>query len=271
MLSATALCFAIASSLDLYAYLHGVDVQPYPFELVAFFLPLFATHLVGGAIVVRRSGHRVGWLFLALGIGLNITGPLDTYAYYGAYEREFDWPAADFIAVLSDITFVPWLAIIALILLNTPSGRVEGRRWQAVGWIAVGSAATAILAAITGPYRGDYRDSGIVNPLELTKSLVPLRMVAVAVLHVALVGSLASVVVRFRRSAGPTRKQLRWLALAGLPFMVLLFGAYFAAVTGQDSILLVLAGGFLSCFQWLRGSRSNATTSTMSTVCSVAG
>lgn len=217
-------------------------------NLSIFLAPFLVAVVVGTALVIRRPGHRVGWLMLALGVALGFTGPTDVYTHYGALERTLDLPGAAFAAVLSDISYMPLLAIIALILLNTPSGRVEGRWWKLAGWVAVLSTSAAMLAAITGPYRGITRDYPIENPLELTDRLIFVRVVGIAVLHVALLASLGSVVLRFRRAEGLARAKLRWMALAGLPFVVLLLGAYLAAVTGKDAILAVFGCGFLSCF-----------------------
>ena len=81
--------------------------------------------IVGAALTARRADHAVGWLFLGLGLSMAAAGPIDGYATYGAVARPGSLPGAAGVAHLGDVTFVPWLVLIALVLQLTPTGRLE--------------------------------------------------------------------------------------------------------------------------------------------------
>ena len=49
-------------------------------ENIPFVAAILGSAVVGSALVVRRPGHPVGWLFLALALALSL--PLDIYTSY---------------------------------------------------------------------------------------------------------------------------------------------------------------------------------------------
>ncbi len=213
-------------------------------------VPILSAATVGSALIVRRPGHPAGWLFLLFAIVLTTTGVIDGYAAYGAVARRGSLPAADLVAVVGDLTFIPWIMILTLILLVTPGGRVNGPRWRIAAWAAMGSGAAAILLHLLEPYRGDYASLGVIrNPIALNSLATPLQLaglVALIVLHAVLLGAAAAIVIRFRGAKGGPRRQLRWMAFAAIPFPVLVVGAFVAASLGNQLLLGIMAGGFVA-------------------------
>jgi hypothetical protein len=101
------------------------------------------------------------------------------------------------------------------LVLLFPDGRLPSRRWRWVAWCAgagiVGGFVTSGLKP--GPLE-DYPQ--LENPYGIESALLdPLTGLAVLTLLIGIVGSSASLVVRFRRSRGELRDQIKWLALAG--------------------------------------------------------
>lgn len=215
-----------------------------------FMLPIASAATVGAALIVRRPSHPVGWLFLGLGLAVAATGVADSYGAYGAIARPGSLPAADFVAVIGDRAFIPWLMLLALILLLTPTGSFSSRRWQLVAFVAVVGAALSFGIGLVQPYRGEFASLGIIeNPLELRALQGFLRLIglgAVIGLNVAVLAAAASIIVRFRAAQGVERQRLRWLAFAAVPFPLFVVGAFVAATLGYEVVLAWLAAAFIA-------------------------
>ena len=161
-------------------------------------------------------------------------------------------PGASFVAVAVDMAFIVWLALIALILLWTPSGRRPDGPW---GWVAPAAIAGAGVVLMTGffsEYELDPPYEGVTSPLAIVRDTPPVSRSAVlglVAVHVAVVGAGASLVARFRRASGDERLQLRWVAAAAVPLVVLVLVALVVATLDGPTILLaIVAGLFLAVF-----------------------
>lgn len=128
-----------------------------------------------------------------------------------------------------------WFALLALIFvflpLLFPNGRLPSRRWIPVAVaVGVGTTAAVILAGLTETLSGQDVEYQIDNPIGI-KGLgdleeLPFFWVLDVLLAIVLVGAVASIAVRFRRSRRPERQQLipelshmRWWWPWSLPFM----------------------------------------------------
>jgi hypothetical protein len=105
------------------------DLSRFGTDELAFVLALLSATAVGAVLAAHRPRHPVGWLFLALGGTIGVSGLLDGYGLYGAVARPGSLPAADLAAVLGDAGFIPWFVLVALVLHLTPTGRPLCRRW----------------------------------------------------------------------------------------------------------------------------------------------
>src|SRR5207247_1374994 len=102
------------------------------------------------------------------------------------------------------------------LLLRFPDGRLLSPRWKKVEWVA-GVALVATVAAILFT-PGKMTDSGyptLDNPfgihgLQILNALVAL----ILLIPLTILASAASLIVRFRRSSGIERQQMKWLATA---------------------------------------------------------
>lgn len=90
-------------------------------------LPVLSTLVVGTALVSHRPEHPVGWLFLLFGVVQVVPGSIDAVTEYLLATRATLPGAVTLLAALSDISFVCWLTLLALILLLTPTGVLHGR------------------------------------------------------------------------------------------------------------------------------------------------
>lgn len=232
---------------------------------------------LGGVVVVttvmlrRRPDHPLTWLFAWVAVVVSLGPPLETYAE--ATIRTTGRPdALAWLGLwLNSWYWLPMLAtLLVFVPLLFPDGRWPSPRWRWVGWTVVvlwglitlegmvaGQLQTqgreyadpdTLPAAFTcGP---DEDDPSVVlcgstwdNPLGLTGAtsgsaftevlLLPAMVIGVA-------GGVTSVVVRFRRSRGVERQQMKWLVFATgfLPVPVVTEGI---PVVGEVSLPLALA------------------------------
>ena len=207
---------------------------------------------VGALVASRRPRHPVGWLLLALGLSLMMTGVSLGYANYGLVARPGVLPAADYAAAYTNGFGFVEAALLSFVLLLTPTGSLPTRRWRWWARVAAAAAAVGLLTAITLPF-GD-RPFGapfgaVPNPLAIASLADPLGVPSGVGLVVAVLGipvGAWSLVVRFRRARGTERQQLRWLALgaavvavAVAAMVVLVFSGNVAAVPWVFDLLVV--------------------------------
>jgi hypothetical protein len=100
-------------------------------------------------------------------------------------------------------------------LLLFPDGHLPSRRWRPIAWLAGATMAMFTLGSAVqpGPMPG-YPD--IPNPvgIEAARLLQMLASLSQVCLLVVVIGSATSILVRFRRTRGLERQQLKWLAYA---------------------------------------------------------
>jgi hypothetical protein len=156
-------------------------------------------------------------------------------------------PGAVWVAWLSAWTFVLNVSIaFGWIPLLFPTGRVLSPRWVPVAWaigiVTVVGAAAAILdpAALDGVGVTFTNQVGIAALQAPIDAINALFMPAIAILGAL---SVASLLLRFRRSHGVERQQLRWFLLATASFLVSLVATFATGVEGLFIVALVAAAG----------------------------
>jgi hypothetical protein len=124
-----------------------------------------------------------------------------------------------------------------------PDGRLPSRRWWPVAVLPGAAVGTvSVLGMLQETYVGQELDYRIDNPIGVD-GLAPVEELPVfgplsALLGIGVIGAVASVVVRFRRSRGPERQQMMWLVFAVAP----------AALAPLDSVLPALSS---VVFAWM--------------------
>jgi hypothetical protein len=195
------------------------NFQRRPGFLLALTLAFTAFMVVGAVIVAHRPSNAIGWLFSAIGL-LTATGTLAVdYAEYAYVTRPGSLPGA-IVAIWYSWW---WLPMFALILVFTPllfpTGRLLSARWRPV---AVAAAVATVLIAVGGALEPTLKlqneDYTVDNPIGLR--VVPdeeaglVGGVLFGVLAFCAVAVLVSLVLRFRRSRGVERQQLKWFTYA---------------------------------------------------------
>jgi hypothetical protein len=195
---------------------------------LATWVPFLAFATVGVVILARRPGNRIGWLCWAIGFAITVSfwGSRQVWAVLADQGRSSAW------ALLTQLGTVAWLGtllgLLPFLVLLFPTGRLLSPRWRPVAWalgLVLGLYLTARLLT-PGPI-----DLGLHgnpdNPLGIESAEGLLQLVqrlAGVVVPVLVLAVLASVVVRFRRSRGEERQQLKWFTFVVAAELVLLPG-----------------------------------------------
>jgi len=176
------------------------------------------TAILGVLIVIRRPRNSIGWLLLAIAMA-------DSVCVF-----------ADFIAMrglLSGVSPRAWVAWAAWVYNNAfsigafsllflvfvfPNGQVlPGPRWRWAAWVGLTAAVVLTAAMMVSAQSAQLspRLPSLTNPLAipaldgLTNNNGTLQSLLFLLVFVILV---TAVVVRFRRSRGVERRQMRWFA-----------------------------------------------------------
>jgi len=183
-------------------------------------------------IIARHPQHMVGWLFVMVGFFSALAELVSGLAQLAPYLRS--GLMVGLIAWVGHLVWIPAFMIpITLVLLFFPDGRLPSRRWWPI--------AAATLAGIAGyaaslgfhpwPWEGQaiadpYNPFGIAGSERFFDGL---SVVSLIFFGIGGIGCLAAVVVRFRRSQGIERIQMKWLvyaAVGGVPPLFLFLGNY---------------------------------------------
>jgi hypothetical protein len=193
-------------------------------------LLILAFSTVGALVASRRSENPIGWLFCS-GAFLWILGEFALeYGVYALITAPGALPAGEWIAWFGGwARGMGWFLIVVFLLLLFPTGRLPSPRWRPVLWAAVGYIGFFTLVVWLSPVSADARlEKFVRNPLgleiELMNLLVELLYFTIPLLVVA--GGTA-VIVRFRRSRGDERQQLKWFAYA-VAVMIAVFVFWFS-------------------------------------------
>ena len=172
--------------------------------------------VLGAMIASRKPRNPLGWLMSVAALLLGVYSFNQQYAPLAAAKG---LPLVGLSSWLATWTALPGIAItITSGLQLFPDGRLPSRRWRPLAWASAAAAVVpaAVMAVRAWPLRGPELATltfdhpavaavfGIGFPLVLALSVV----------------SMAALIVRFRRSTGVERQQIKWFAygsMIGIP------------------------------------------------------
>jgi signal transduction histidine kinase len=190
----------------------------------------------GFLILWRQPRNRVGWILVVIGFAW-----IQPLSELGEWLMSRDIVAGRVISALGTGTWAPPVILTgSILILRLPNGELLSPRWRWVERIALVDM-FAILVSIA-LFPGDFAElgyPGIRNPLQtpgLSEAVMAALPVVLFVFPVTIVLSAVSLVIRFRRSRGIERLQLKWISTAA----AIVASLYFVGVVA--SIPLVHGG-----------------------------
>jgi signal transduction histidine kinase len=234
-----------ASMLGLLALTLTFTVLNGSFEgfIVVAVLMMIGYGTVGALLASRVPGNPLGWLMIAIGLGSvlgGFTAEMLTYAY--VTEPAASVPFLGVVAWLTNWIWFVFIVSIPLVLMLFPTGTVPSARWRIVARLSVGLGALGALAVMLDPSAVPIEAASIENPtgVDALGDLMPVVLVVVFVgLLIVSLASVVALILRFRRSRGDERQQIRWLAALAVVAGLLLAGTVLStiAASGEDTLV----------------------------------
>ncbi len=182
--------------------------------VVSFFL----FPVVGYLLATRRPDNAVSWVMLGIGAALGLSAFMGSYASFAIHGGIGGPHLGAIVEALDQPMWIPIVAIpVTFLLLLFPEGHLPSPRWRWFARVLGASMMVVFLGILLDP--GTFEDSAfpnLQNPLgiEALRPVLSVAIFALVMLPIGVIGSLVSLVLRFRRSNGIERLQLRWLVTA---------------------------------------------------------
>ena len=197
--------------------------------------------VLGALVVSRQPRNPIGWLLEVMGLAFSIIGIAG-----GLYLRVVlpDAPGAGVATYVVSMSTWAWLPAFVpaftFLPLLFPTGRPLSSRWRPVVWVAAVSASVGVLTSALKPGQLDGAPA-VDNPFGIDHPARDLAdSVAFGVLFPVALISLGSMVVRFRRSVGVERQQLKWVVAASASLPVAFAAAAFVGDFAWPLMLIAL-------------------------------
>jgi len=172
--------------------------------------------VLGALIADRKPRNPIGWLMSLSGLLLGVFSFNQQYAPLAVAQS---LPLVGLSSWLATWTALPGIAItITSSLQLFPDGRLPSPRWRPVAWMSAAAAVVPamVIAVRAWPVRGPELAALTFDHPAVT-AVFGIGFPVILVLSVV---SMAALVVRFRRSAGVERQQIKWFAygaMVGIP------------------------------------------------------
>ncbi len=200
---------------------------------LAFVLSTFLFAVVGVLVAARNPGNPVGWILLAIGATWGLDLVCSSYATYGLELHRGSHDLAVVTASIDSMLWVPGIGLTGVfLLLLFPDGHLLTPRWRWLAWSSAAGLTVASLGILCDPgLMSDSSFPNTVNPLGIDAlgTVTQVLRSVVIMAPIAILGAALSLILRFRRSRGTERLQMKWLAAAA------------AAVAGLFAVAMVFA------------------------------
>jgi hypothetical protein len=203
-----------------------------------FMVPFLAFPLVGALIASRRPHNPIGWICLAVGLFWMLNIMSGGYGIYGLLASPGSVPFPAAIGSQGE-----WMGPATVGLLGTylillfPEGRLPSARWRPLAWLS--GAALVVLGSVGNAFApGPLPDlGGVRNPfgLEGYPWMSGARDASNLLLSVCMLASVSSLVLRYRRSGGEVRQQIKWIAFAASVVALGVSSAVFLGTFAPDA------------------------------------
>lgn len=200
---------------------------------------------VGALIVTRQPRNAVGWLFLSYPL-LGVLGNLaNSYALYGTYVAPgaFSGTALAYrmSQIFSSLTFVT----VPFVMLVFPDGRFLSARWRKIGLAIVLPLPISVLLQLVEPVTDDPNMPAALALPGWDGVIAALAMLQVIFGVTAFGLGAISAGIRYRRSRGIERLQMKWMVYASgvvlVSLLTLATGAFLPFLLALE--LLPIAAG----------------------------
>jgi MFS family permease len=193
---------------------------------------------VGALIATRQPGNAVGWLLFAAGVILAINLVGSTFAANGVDVPGGPPAGTALVAWFVSWTFFPAISLVGIYVpVLFPDGHPPSNRARWKVFLVLTAIALAFAQVPTAFGIGPLPDyPTLQNPFGFLASedATVFELVNVGSAAVAFPIAFAAPIIRFRRSTGMEREQLKWLGFVGLATIGTLTMMLFGTVTSDS-------------------------------------
>lgn len=181
---------------------------------LTFILTAISYSLLAILIIRRHPKHIVGWIFLVIGSAPSFAFfMLAVYTVFPQMESSLFYRVGQWFGTLA--FFPTYLVPLTLVLQYFPTGHLPSRRWRLLPVLTIIAIGSMLSAMAFHPWPWEATDApdlnnpfGIPGSEAFFEQLIEFAYIAFAI---SLFGSLAAMLVRYRRSKGIERVQMKWL------------------------------------------------------------
>ena len=206
---------------------------------------LIALATIGGVLSSRAPRNAIGWILSVIPLFLGVV-ILGSHAYWAVMLGESGTTqTAELIAWVSSWTWVPALIpTVTFFPLLFPTGRPLTARWRPMLWL---SGLTVVALMASEAFRpGRLAEYPVDNPFPAEGISTATNIPGSVLMVFTAVVSVASIVVRFRRSVGEERQQIKWVATGAVMFVLtFIVSATTQDIVGEDASFATILFGFL--------------------------
>jgi hypothetical protein len=210
--------------------------------LLAVSVALFCFSVVGCLIASRQPGNAIGWILIAIGFSWALDSTMEGYAMYGLVTHPGSLPGARWANAIDD-----WLWVVSVGLMGTflfqlfPDGRLPSRRWRPLAYVS--GAAVLLTVASDLFLTENLVDSAVPasgNPFAASalRGIPDVAALSLPVLLSCIPASAVVLLIRYRRSRGVARLQMKWLVSATTAIVI--FYSVIVAMSGGTNTPLWL-------------------------------
>jgi hypothetical protein len=197
--------------------------------------------IVAGVIASKRPGNRVGWLLLGYSLAVAVAGFVAAWGYYGVVLEPGSLPLAGAAVWAASCFWMSGLVFLPLLFLHFPTGHLLSKRWR---WVPPLCLLPLVLVAV--PAVGLVGEPALLIVEGFFEDEPPARLewatsffdAALLVLVVVVLLSVVSLILRYRRSQGPERLQLKWVLWAA---GILVLSGIWETVIGSSAFTAALS------------------------------
>ena len=200
---------------------------------------------VGALVASHRPGNSIGWIFCTAALCQVLAAFGDEYATYALITRPGSLPLGAEMSWLTEWIWAPGLGLILVFLpLLFPEGRPPSRRWRPVAWL--GGVSIVMIVVLASILLWSERGTRLLRDTSIADRgpgwLVALLSAAFPLMLLAGLAAVISLFVRFHRSGGEERQQIKWFAFAAAVslFWVFLLDGISASGRVLEAVIAVL-------------------------------
>jgi hypothetical protein len=173
--------------------------------------------LIAGLIAYRRPRNRVGWLLLGYSLAVAAASFVASWGHHGVVWDPGSLPLAGAAVWLSAGFWMTGLVFLPMMFLRFPTGELLSPRWRWAQWLCLLPLVIVTVPAVSligepAPLIVEaFLEDNPVARLEGARVIFEFALVSLVLVTLL---SLISLVLRYRRSPGLERLQLKWVMWA---------------------------------------------------------